>query len=306
MNRDEELDRLYQLPLAEFIGARNDLAKRLRAGGDRDGAEEIKKLAKPSLTAWVANQLHFQARPRLDALLAAGRKMRAAISKGAGAHQTAMKARREAIAELLTLADEILQGEGQTLHRVHRQRLSRTLEALASGNAEAVPGRLGQDLEPPGFDAFSGLAASLSQMPRRPVLELVSEDAAPRKLAEVVDLAAARQSRANKAQERRLAEASRAVAAAEEKASALKRQADQARSALADAERAEAEAKTAAEEAERHVREAREEIETTASATAKARRNTDAAAASAKRAGDELAAAKKELQRLDAPPKARG
>jgi len=302
VNLNYELDRLYQLPLADFIGARNDLAKRLRADGDRDGAEQVKKLAKPSLTAWAVNQLHFQARPRLDALLATGERMRTAISEGAGAHQAAMKARREAIAELLAIAAEILDAGGQPLTRVHRQRLLRTLEALASGNAEAVPGRLSQDLEPPGFDALSGLAASLTQMPRRPILELVSDDPGPGELAEVFDFAAERQSRVDKAQEKKLAEAGRAVAAAEEKASEQKRRAGDARAALVEAERIEAEATAAVKEAERRVREAREKLEAAVASAAKARLESDAAVASAKRADDDLTAAKNQLQRLKAPP----
>jgi hypothetical protein len=285
MRLDEELDRLYQLPLADFIGARNDLAKRLRADADRDGAERIKKLVKPSLTAWAFNQLHFQARPRLDALREAGDTLRAALAKGTGAHRAAMKARREAIAELLTLAAELLEGAGQTLTRVHRQRLSRTLEAFASGHADAVPGRLAQDLEPPGFDAVSGLAASLAQMPRRrPKLELVTEGAALGELAEVVDLAAERRSRADKAREKKLADARGAVAATEEKLAELERRAAEASAAVADAERLEAEARAAAEDAARRGREAR--------------RAAEAASAAAKRAGGELAAAKAELQRL--------
>ena len=32
---EQELDRLYARPLAEFIGARNELAKTLRISGDR-------------------------------------------------------------------------------------------------------------------------------------------------------------------------------------------------------------------------------------------------------------------------------
>jgi hypothetical protein len=287
MSFEEQLDRLYQLPLADFIGARNDLAKRLRADGDRDGAERVKKLVKPSLTAWVVNQLHFQARPRLDALLDAGEKIRTAITGGAGAHQAAMKARREAVAELLALAAEILDGAGQALTRVHRQRLTRTLEAYASGHAEAVPGRLAEDLEPPGFDAVSDLAASLAQMPRRPPkLELVTEETErkPAELAEVVDLAAERRTRADKAREQKLADARGTVAAAEEKLAELDRRAGAARTALADAERREADARDAAEEAARRVREARREAE--------------AAAASSKRAGAELDAVKSELRRL--------
>ena len=48
---EAELDALYRLPLSEFVAARNELAKRLRQGGERQAADRIKALAKPSITA---------------------------------------------------------------------------------------------------------------------------------------------------------------------------------------------------------------------------------------------------------------
>ena len=54
---DEELDRLYGLPLEEFTAARDDLSKRVRAAGLRDQADEIKALRKPPVSAWAVNQL---------------------------------------------------------------------------------------------------------------------------------------------------------------------------------------------------------------------------------------------------------
>ena len=52
-----DLDRLYQLPLSEFTSARDELTRRLRAEGEREKAEEIKKLRKPTAAVWVVNQL---------------------------------------------------------------------------------------------------------------------------------------------------------------------------------------------------------------------------------------------------------
>ena len=40
-------DDLYGLPLADFVPARNALAKELKAAGRRDEAAEVAKLAKP-------------------------------------------------------------------------------------------------------------------------------------------------------------------------------------------------------------------------------------------------------------------
>jgi hypothetical protein len=57
MPLDDDVDRLYQLPLNEFTGARNELAK---GAGSR--APEIRKLAKPPVAAWAVNQLYWNDR----------------------------------------------------------------------------------------------------------------------------------------------------------------------------------------------------------------------------------------------------
>src|SRR4051812_11923014 len=49
------MDDLYGLPLEQFVPARDAHAKELRAAGDRAGAEEVKKLAKPTRAAWAVN-----------------------------------------------------------------------------------------------------------------------------------------------------------------------------------------------------------------------------------------------------------
>ncbi len=57
MGLEEELDRLYALPLNEFTAARDDVAKRLRGEGERELADEVKQLRKPPIAAWLVNQL---------------------------------------------------------------------------------------------------------------------------------------------------------------------------------------------------------------------------------------------------------
>ena len=63
---DSPLDRLYQLPLSEFVSARNALAK--ESGTD---SAEIRSLPKPSLPAWAVNQLYWRRRDVYDDLIAA-------------------------------------------------------------------------------------------------------------------------------------------------------------------------------------------------------------------------------------------
>jgi hypothetical protein len=53
----DDVDALYGLPIEDFTRERNALAARLRKGGEPERAEEVKRLAKPPVAAWVVNQL---------------------------------------------------------------------------------------------------------------------------------------------------------------------------------------------------------------------------------------------------------
>jgi hypothetical protein len=169
---EAETDRLYQLPLDAFVEARNALASRLKAAGDKDGAARVKALARPSVPAWAVNQLHWTARDALDALLASAERLQGAQAGGAaGASELreAMKARRQALGSLVQRAEDLLTKAGHGTNPATLRRVSNTLEALAAPGTRPEglqSGRLVQELEPPGFDAFAAMAASLSERPR--------------------------------------------------------------------------------------------------------------------------------------------
>jgi hypothetical protein len=164
LNIEQELDRLYARPLAEFIGARNELAKTLRISGDRQAAAAVKTLTKPSVTAWAVNVLYHQERQRFDELLEAAAAVRAALV-GQGNRRKADAERRKELQVLLRRAAKILAAAGHAATPTNRHRISLTLETLASRGPSAEgprPGRLTRDLEPQGFDVLAGLAASLA------------------------------------------------------------------------------------------------------------------------------------------------
>src|SRR5215475_9970771 len=78
---EKQIDRLYSLPLEEFTKARDELAKGLRASGERDGANRVHGLEKPTVPAWTINQL-ARRRPRdLKALFSAVDKLREAQAR---------------------------------------------------------------------------------------------------------------------------------------------------------------------------------------------------------------------------------
>ncbi len=160
---EAQIDGLFQLDLQQFVDARNELAARLRADGDKDGAARVKGLVKPSVSAWVVNQLFWNARGEFDQLIDAGEQLRA-VQHGpngdAAAIQAAMKQRRVALTELAARARAALEEAGRTASEATLRKVSTTLEALAvHGHPMPEPGagRLSNDLDRPSLEAIGAL-----------------------------------------------------------------------------------------------------------------------------------------------------
>lgn len=166
----DDVDALFKLPLAEFTSARNTLAAQLKKAGRQAEASEAKALPKPSPSAWVVNQLYWRHRESFDRLIEAGEQLRR--TRGAQLTGDAVSARREALAQLMRIAADILRDGSHNATRDLLRRVTSTLEALSSYGALAgapVVGRLTDDLEPPGFEAAAGLVpASEKQGARGP------------------------------------------------------------------------------------------------------------------------------------------
>lgn len=150
-------DDLYALAPGEFTAARDALAKRLKAEGDKAGAAEVKALRRPTHAAWAVNQVVRQHPELVDAVVEAGRALVAAqetLLGGGGRDdlRTAMAARRDAVAAA-TRAGVALAGE------THRDAIHATFDAAATDDdaAEAVRGgRLAKELDPPSSFALLG------------------------------------------------------------------------------------------------------------------------------------------------------
>jgi hypothetical protein len=167
INLDRELDRLFQAPFAEFVGTRNGVATMLKKAGRVDESTRVRGLAKPSYTAWLVNQLYWNARDVLDAFLKASDRVRAAEQgllegRKAAGHADLASARAAALEQLMSRASTRAAEEGTPLSPALGERLKTTLEAIgAFGSADARHGRgrLQEDLDPPGFAAFASLAS---------------------------------------------------------------------------------------------------------------------------------------------------
>jgi hypothetical protein len=159
-----EVDELFKLPLAEFTGARNALAARLKQSGRANDANLVKTLSKPPISAWTVNQLYWNHRKAFEALLAAGQRIRKAQTSGlAGkAMRESLDARREALVHLSDLATSLLTEAGHNPGLDTIRRVTTTLEALSAlGSLEdgPTPGRLSQDVDPPGFESLASFMA---------------------------------------------------------------------------------------------------------------------------------------------------
>ena len=85
---DREIDGLFELPLDEFTRARNELAKRLAKDGEKERADEVRALAKPSAPVWAINQVARREKPTMRSLLDAGAKLRKAQERALGGGQS--------------------------------------------------------------------------------------------------------------------------------------------------------------------------------------------------------------------------
>ena len=157
-----DLDRLYDLPLADFTAARDRLAAELRDRGDREGRAEVKKLRRPTLAAWVVNQLVRHHRGDVQQVLSVGDEVRAA-QRGrlsAGAIREITLRRRRAIDRVLDVAEEVLTEADHAAGRSTLDRVGETMMAATvdEDSAEAVrAGRLGRELAPAtGFESLVG------------------------------------------------------------------------------------------------------------------------------------------------------
>jgi hypothetical protein len=168
-----DIDSLYKLPLTEFTAARNALAGRLKKSGRAEEAERVKALNKPSVPAWAVNQLFWQHRDRFDRLIAAGDRLRKAqaskLAGHAGDIRGALDELREALSDLTRTAADMLRESGINTTPELMRRVTATLEALASigivpGGPQ--PGRLHDEVDPPGFETLAALVPSSERSER--------------------------------------------------------------------------------------------------------------------------------------------
>jgi hypothetical protein len=260
---DELVDRLYGLPLENFVPERGALVKQLRAEGDRETAAAVGKLRKPTVAAWAVNQVVRSQRAAARALWEAGDGVaaaQAALMSGKAQRQDladALARLRGALEDLTRAAEGLLDEQGRGVGPATIAKVGETLMAAAidPGTRETIgAGRAVREGAPIGFGGLAGAepaAAPRSRPAKRSAAASRSkEEAAARRAARgAAEQRLAAASAARRDAERALRDAEDAAVAAEREAAEAHERRSQAEALLEAARETEAEAARAVDAA---------------------------------------------------------
>jgi hypothetical protein len=158
---EAEIDRLYGLPLDEFVKARDELARALRRADRRPDADRVKGLRKPTVGAWALNQAVRTRRDDLRELLDAGDALRAAqerlLAGGDRAELRRASERERKLVSRLAEAAVAIGGEAGRSGGLE-PRLRATLHAAAldeRARTELAAGRFVREREPVALGALA-------------------------------------------------------------------------------------------------------------------------------------------------------
>jgi hypothetical protein len=171
---EEAIDRLYGADLDEFGPERARLAKELRAEGSREEAAQVAKLRKPTMAAWILNQLVRRHHREVDLLLHAGHRLRqsqAGVVRGGerASFEQARQTEAEAVSALAGEAEAILRSARDSVSDAVLEQVVRGLRAAAVSDDGREHLARGDFVRPPeeesGFDLLSGLVGELPERP---------------------------------------------------------------------------------------------------------------------------------------------
>jgi hypothetical protein len=182
---------LYGLPPRAFTARRDQRVKEARAAGNRDLAERIGQLRKPTVSAWLANLLVRQFPEQVEALLDLGAAMREAQAALAGQDLLTLSRQRQQVVNALSRDARRLAAEsGHPVGNDASVELEDTLRAALSEPLAAEllrGGRLTSALHPGagGFGAGAGAGvgagkdSALSRASRGPHPAAAAPDKTP-------------------------------------------------------------------------------------------------------------------------------
>ncbi|MFI2367951.1 hypothetical protein [Streptomyces sp. NPDC018833] len=300
MDLESILDELYELRPQDFTAARNARAAEARKAGERDLAERIKALRRPTVSAWAGNLLRRREPERIQPLLDLGEGLRSAHRSLDGDRLRELSRQQHLlVAALAREARDLAAAEGQEVGEAALREIEGTLLAVLADPAAAeewAAGHLERPLTPPvGFTAASADAGAVTSRVASSGPAGKAQGTGPERRGEAKTGHRDRERRAErdetraeeeKARRRERDQARREAEAADEEA--REREAEQARAAE-ESERADARTEEAAERVEAltgELKEARAQLRAAEKEAREARaraRTADDAAGSARR-----------------------
>jgi DNA repair exonuclease SbcCD ATPase subunit len=229
MNLSDVADELYELPPDEFITARDARRKEARTDGNRELAQAIGKLRKPSTAAWVINTLARREPDELRQLVALGAELREAQRDLDGEQLKELtRQRRRVVRALARQARSLAQQLGRPVSDSVAAQVQDTLRAAVAdedAGRAALSGRLTSPLSYSGVGKADVHGAVATLPP--------GEAAAPtRAKGESDDGRASTQDRRHRAAQEQLAGAREELAEAETAAAQAQSDADRERHRL--------------------------------------------------------------------------
>ncbi|MEU9396710.1 hypothetical protein AB0D86_42775 [Streptomyces sp. NPDC048324] len=239
MDLDAVTDELYGLAPGDFTAVRDERAKSARAAGERELAERIRRLRRPTLAAWAGNLLVREQPEETERLLQLGEALRQAHQDLDGEQLRELSAQQHQLTfALARQAGQLAAQAGQRISDDVRQEVQDTLHAaLADPQAaeQLTKGRLTKPLSAP-----AGFPMPVSQSAHAP-----ADRRAVRPADEVTELDAAR-SRHREEQER--------LERARQQAADAERELNDREGELAAVEEEQRRAEEEQQQAEQHVR----------------------------------------------------
>jgi uncharacterized protein YukE len=174
MDLEQATDELYAADLEAFVSERSRLAKALRESGHVEEAQAFAKLRKPTVPAWVLNQLSRRNRRAVDLLLDAGHRLREAqagalTGKEKGEFERARKAESDALRSLNREAERLLIAERGVASASVLNQIAEALRAAAiseTGRETLARGLFAEPMRSEGFDVISQLAGATATRSR--------------------------------------------------------------------------------------------------------------------------------------------
>ncbi len=151
------IDRLYEVPPAGFVQARNALVKSLKAAGHTDHAAAAAKLSRPTVSVWATNQVARRAADLVAELGEATARLQGGVTRDREKYAAAINHHRDLLNQVRERVEAVLTGAGL---RAAPSAIAAAVQNFRTGlmDAQAQPLLLkGQLTDDVGLEAGAGL-----------------------------------------------------------------------------------------------------------------------------------------------------